>query len=48
MKNLYSKNEFLTLQKEGDMINENWIGKMFKGLYASIVKYSKNVKDQKR
>jgi len=47
MKNLYSKNEFLNLQKEGEMINEGFIGKMFKGLYASIVKYSKNVKGSK-
>ena len=47
MKNLYSKNEFLNLQKDGEMINEGFIGKMFKGLYASIVKYSKNVKGSK-
>jgi hypothetical protein len=47
MKNLYSKNEFLTLQKEGDMINEGFIGKMFKGLWNNVMKLSNKVKGSK-
>ena len=47
MKNLYSKNEFLTLQKEDEMITENFIGKMFKGLWNSVMKLSNKVKGSK-
>lgn len=47
MKNLYSKNEFLTLQKEDEMLNEGWIGKMFKGLWNNVMKLSNKVKGSK-
>ena len=47
MKNLYTKGEFLTLRNESEMINENFIGKMFKGLWGSVVKLSKSIKGSK-
>jgi len=43
MKNLYTKREFLS----NEMINEGWIGKLFKSLYASVVKLSKSTKGAK-
>jgi hypothetical protein len=43
MKNLYTKTEFLYSMKE-QSINEGFIGKMFKNLWKSVVKYSKNIK----
>ena len=46
MKNLYSKNEFL-IRQDGDMINEGFIGKMFKGLWNSVMKLSNKVKGSK-
>jgi len=47
MKNLYSKNEFLTLHKEGEMINEGFIGKIFKGLWGSVMKLANKIKGSK-
>jgi len=47
MKNLYSKNEFLNIKKDEEILNEGWIGKLFKGLYASVVKLSKSIKGGK-
>lgn len=44
MKNLYTKNEFLNLRNEGEMINEGFIGKVFKSLFQSVVKLAKNIK----
>jgi len=46
MKNLYTKNEFLNL-KQDDMINEGFIGKMFKSLWQGVVKLSKKIKGTK-
>ena len=47
MKNLYSKNEFLNSKKNGEMINEGFIGKMFKGLWNNVMKLSNKVKGSK-
>jgi hypothetical protein len=47
MKNLYSKNEFLTIHKDGEILNENFIGKMFKGLLNSVIKLANKVKGSK-
>jgi len=48
MKNLYSKTEFLTLNNDGDnMLNEGFIGKMFKGLWNNVMKLANKVKGSK-
>ena len=46
MKNLYTKNEFLNLQKY-EMLNEGFLGSIFKGLWSSVVKLSKSIKGSK-
>lgn len=44
MKNLYSKNEYLNIIKEDEIINEGFIGKMFKSLWKGVVKLAKKIK----
>ena len=46
MKNLYTKNEFLNLQKN-EKLNEGFLGSIFKGLWSSVVKLSKSIKGSK-
>jgi hypothetical protein len=43
MKNLYTKNEFLNLQKD-EKLNEGFLGSIFKGLWKGVVKIAKNIK----
>ena len=47
MKNLYTKNEFLTLHNDGEMINEGFLGNLFKSLFANTVKLGKKIKGSK-
>jgi hypothetical protein len=43
MKNLYTKNEFLNLQKD-EKLNEGFLGNIFRGLWKGVVKIAKNIK----
>ena len=43
MKNLYSKNEFLTLKQDDILLNEGFLGKMFKSLWNSTVKLANKI-----
>jgi len=43
MKNLYSKNEFMILREEGDMINEG-IGGFFKKMWQGVMKLANKIK----
>jgi len=47
MKNLYSKNEFLNLKQEDELLNEGFLGKMFKSLWNSTVKLANKIKGSK-
>lgn len=44
MKNLYTKNEFLSHREESELINEGFIGKMFKSLWKGVSKLAKRIK----
>jgi len=44
MKNLYTKNEFLSINNDDEMINEGFISKMFKGLWKGVMQLAKRIK----
>lgn len=44
MKNLYSRNEFLNIKFQEEMINEGFLSKIFKSLWQGVVKLAKKIK----